>query len=148
MTNFDLEKYKKLTEGYNNETLSKEEVLELYRYQNFIVSQAQYDHRLEYKNLLIQFLEKKIDVIDFARQFMKFDDKVTEIAEGFLRDFEFLKSFQMNLNSKNFGDLIFEIYEICFAICDEGEFFDESNEASPRLYDLIQERFLQLEKID
>ena len=145
---FKVESYIKLVQKSKLQKLSKLEDFQRRSYRRFVYHQTIYNNRLGYKKLINEFLEKKIDVINFAYQFVEFNKKVSGIANCLLEDFEFLKSFQVNLNDRKFGKLIMEIWDLCIGVIDDS-FGDESIKIDePTIYNLIQEQFLELEKID
>jgi len=136
--NFDFDRYKNLVEKKStNKTLSKLEARELVWYKAFIQEHVFYEHRLEYKNLLTQFIEKKINGQQFVIQFHEIEKKHYKIADGLFNDFQFLKTFQVNVNANNFCIIIDMLSEICFGIRSEGEV----------LYGWVQESFLKLKEI-
>ena len=146
---FNYKNYIQLLKKSKIQKLSKLEDSELRSYRVFVYHQALYNNRLGYKKLIVKFLEKKIDVIEFALQFIKFNKKVSKTKDGLAEDFEFLKSFQVNLNVQKFGKLTFKIWDICIGVIDDGFTDEESGKINePKIYNLIQEQFLELEKID
>ena len=101
----------------DNNKKSRIEFLEL---QSRVASHFHWVHRNEYSELIESFLNSKIDSDDFDE---KFSRMLLTIEK---QDFQMLKEFEINPESKQFGDLVSAIYFCCKNV--PRYFSDESDE--------------------
>ena len=107
----------------DNNKKSRIEFLEL---RSRIASHFHWLRRNEYSELIESFLNSKIDSDDFDEKFSRMLLTIEKESDIEKQDFEMLKEFEINPESKQFGDLVSAIYFCCKNV--PRYFSDESDE--------------------
>lgn len=119
---------------------SKDEYLELSKYEGAIQSYIYWKSRTLFVLLMRKFVNRMISGEEFSDSFLELRQRLIYECDGFLKELgsEKLKDFQLDSRSKGFGSLV----SFLRAECDN---FSEDYQKE-EFYDSIKDCFLKLQK--
>ena len=121
----------------------KEKYLEFLRYRILLNDHFYYQEKDQYVSLLKDFIDRKIDGIEFETKFLKMFNEDGDRHELFQTDFEKLKNFEPDPKSKGFSALLTTIFEDCDRFDPDPQEDYEISEAELR--DSVRKIFLEIQ---
>lgn len=142
---FNLLRYKELVQLDKSENFALLDPLslELLNYRANIEDQMLYNHKKEFFQLIDMYLSQIITPCDFRDKFCEIWNKSIDKANILILDPQKLEGLMLADNRENFGDVIGEIYELCYHHHDD--FFFKLSDYE--FYNWITKGYLILKKV-
>ena len=144
---FNLSRYEELlnyVKTTDRKLLDMTLLKEFWDIQLTVQNQIFYERRIDYFDLIQQYLDKKIDSYIFRSKFMKLQREDLEKSKKILNNFEKLSNFWFELNSDDFYSTLDPISETC--ICAIEHDGPDELPSPEEYYNSVKKAFLKLQK--
>lgn len=108
---------------------NKDEISDFYnkfwRCVSYLEDQVHWTHKYSYLRLMSDFMDKKINGLDFTENFFKLHSTLYQEIDLIINSVEKIRALEVNPESRHFNDLVADILSCCDSFSDDDNDFLE-----------------------